>query len=167
MSFDSRRSVCEQVPHVPPKFYFLLHGCLHLVISGQVSGIYSWRPISIGAVPRNWDCLKANRSSTCAGIQDKWGASISKQHINTVASGNWKSMSTKKKIRVCIHLGRDLGSLSDHPSLWGAGFFFLAAKYGGRTSGWWLVANTPTRGSPSVFCSHKKEPWWGCSYSMF
>jgi hypothetical protein len=39
------------------------------------------------------------------------------------------------------------------------GFFFLAAKYGGRTCGWWLVANTPTRGFPSVFCSQKKEPW--------
>jgi hypothetical protein len=38
-----------------------------------------------------------------------------------------------------------------------AGFFFLAAKYGGRTCGWWLVANTPTTGSPSV-CSQKKEP---------
>jgi hypothetical protein len=37
-------------------------------------------------------------------------------------------------------------------------FFFLAAKYGGRTSSWWLVANTPTRGSPSIFCSKKKEP---------
>jgi hypothetical protein len=35
----------------------------------------------------------------------------------------------------------------------------MAAKYGGRTSGWWLVANTPTRGSPSIFCSKKKEPW--------
>jgi hypothetical protein len=28
-----------------------------------------------------------------------------------------------------------------------------------RTCGWWLVANTPTTGSPSVFCSQKKEPW--------
>jgi hypothetical protein len=37
------------------------------------------------------------------------------------------------------------------------GFFFLVAKYGGRTFGWWLVANTPTRGSPSVFCSQKKR----------
>jgi hypothetical protein len=39
-----------------------------------------------------------------------------------------------------------------------SGFFFLAAKYGGRTYGWWLVANTPTTGSPSIFCSQKKEP---------
>jgi hypothetical protein len=43
----------------------------------------------------------------------------------------------------------------------GAGFSFLAAKYGGRTSSWWLVANTPTTGSPSVFCSQKKEPCVG------
>jgi hypothetical protein len=41
-----------------------------------------------------------------------------------------------------------------------AGLFFLAAKYRGRTCGWWLVANTPTTGSPSVFCSQKKEPWY-------
>jgi hypothetical protein len=40
-----------------------------------------------------------------------------------------------------------------------AGFFFLAVKYGGRTCGWWLVANIPTTGSPSVFCSQKKELW--------
>jgi hypothetical protein len=45
-----------------------------------------------------------------------------------------------------------------------SGFFFLVAKYGGRTYGWWLVANTPTRGSPSIFCSQKKEP---CSYCWF
>jgi hypothetical protein len=38
------------------------------------------------------------------------------------------------------------------------GFSFLAAKYRGRTSGWWLGANTPTKGSPSVFCSQKREP---------
>jgi hypothetical protein len=40
-----------------------------------------------------------------------------------------------------------------------AGFFFLAAKYGGKTCDWWLVANTPTTGSPSIFCSQKKEPY--------
>jgi hypothetical protein len=51
-------------------------------------------------------------------------------------------------------------SADSAPQVWSpAGFSFLAAKYGGRTSGWWLGANTPTRGSPSVFCSQKREPW--------
>jgi hypothetical protein len=38
------------------------------------------------------------------------------------------------------------------------GFFFLAAKYGGRTCGWCICNQPPTTGSPSVFCSQKKEP---------
>jgi hypothetical protein len=41
-----------------------------------------------------------------------------------------------------------------------AGFFFLAAKYGGRTCGWCICNQSPTTGSPSVFCSQKKEPWF-------
>jgi hypothetical protein len=50
-------------------------------------------------------------------------------------------------------------SLLVRPSNVDPGFSFLAAKYRGRTCGWWLVANTPTRGFPSVFCSQKREPW--------
>jgi hypothetical protein len=57
---------------------------------------------------------------SCVGIRDKWRAWISEHHINIAAAGSWRSMSTKKKIQVCIHLGWDLGSLSDHSSLWGA-----------------------------------------------
>jgi hypothetical protein len=43
-----------------------------------------------------------------------------------------------------------------------SGFFFLAGKYGGKTSGWCICNQPPTTCSPSVFCSQKKEP---CSSS--
>jgi hypothetical protein len=39
------------------------------------------------------------------------------------------------------------------------GFFFMTAKYGGRTYGWCIYNQPPITGSPSVFCSQKKESW--------
>jgi hypothetical protein len=43
-----------------------------------------------------------------------------------------------------------------------AGFFFLAAKYRGRTCGWCICNQPPITSSPSVFCSQKKRTLVRC-----